>query len=147
MEIVNRYEIPVIEDNPYGELRFEGEYLPALKSLDTKGLVIYLGTFSKILAPGYRIGWVCAEEHILAKYNFMEQAASLQASTIGQMETSKWIDMFDLDAHVATIRACYDKRRRLWSGSCLRAAPSPTLWAACSPGWCCRSIWTPRSCR
>ena len=48
MEIVNRYEIPVIEDNPYGELRFEGEYLPALKSLDTKGLVIYLGTFSKI---------------------------------------------------------------------------------------------------
>ena len=111
MEIVNRYEIPVVEDNPYGELRFEGEYMPALKSLDTKGLVIYLGTFSKILAPGYRIGWVCAEDEILAKYNFMEQAASLQASTIGQMETSKWIDMFDLDAHVAKIREVYKKRR------------------------------------
>lgn len=111
MEIVNRYEIPVVEDNPYGELRFEGEAMPALKSLDTKGLVIYLGTFSKILAPGYRIGWVCAEDEILAKYNFMEQAASLQASTIGQMETSKWIDMFDLDAHVATIREVYNKRR------------------------------------
>ena len=54
-----------------------------------------MGTFSKILAPGYRLGWVCAEDEILAKYNFMEQAASLQASTIGQMETSKWIDMFD----------------------------------------------------
>ena len=62
MEIINRYEIPVVEDNPYGELRFEGEYMPALKSLDTKGLVIYLGTFSKILAPGYRLGWVCAED-------------------------------------------------------------------------------------
>ena len=111
MEIVNRYEIPVVEDNPYGELRFEGEYMPALKSLDTKGLVIYLGTFSKILAPGYRIGWVCAEDEILAKYNFMEQAASLQASTIGQMETSKWIDMFDLDGHVAKIREVYKKRR------------------------------------
>ena len=111
MEIVNRYEIPVVEDNPYGELRFEGESMPALKSLDTKGLVIYLGTFSKILAPGYRIGWVCAEDEILAKYNFMEQAASLQASTIGQMETSKWIDMFDLDAHVAKIREVYLKRR------------------------------------
>ena len=120
MEIVNRYEIPVIEDNPYGELRFEGEYLPALKSLDTKGLVIYLGTFSKILAPGYRIGWVCAEEHILAKYNFMEQAASLQASTIGQMETSKWIDM---DAHVATIRACYDKRRKVMLETLERELP------------------------
>ena len=111
MEIINRYEIPVVEDNPYGELRFEGEYMPALKSLDTKGLVVYLGTFSKILAPGYRIGWVCAEDEILAKYNFMEQAASLQASTIGQMETSKWIDMFDLDGHVAKIREVYKKRR------------------------------------
>ena len=111
MEIINRYEIPVVEDNPYGELRFEGEYMPALKSLDTKGLVIYLGTFSKILAPGYRIGWVCADDEILAKYNFMEQAASLQASTIGQMETSKWIDMFDLDGHVAKIREVYKKRR------------------------------------
>ena len=123
MEIVNRYEIPVIEDNPYGELRFEGEYLPALKSLDTKGLVIYLGTFSKILAPGYRIGWVCAEEHILAKYNFMEQAASLQASTIGQMETSKLIDMFDLDAHVNTIRECYRKRRDVMMATMEREFP------------------------
>ena len=123
MDIINKYEIPVVEDNPYGELRFEGEYLPALKSMDTKGLVVFLGTFSKILAPGYRIGWVCAEEHILAKYNFMEQAASLQASTIGQMETSKWIDMFDLDAHVATIRACYDKRRKVMLETLERELP------------------------
>ena len=123
MEIINRYEIPVVEDNPYGELRFEGESLPALKSLDTKGLVVFLGTFSKILAPGYRLGWVCAEEHILAKYNFMEQAASLQASTVGQMETSKWIEMFDLDAHGATIRACYDKRRKVMLETLERELP------------------------
>lgn len=111
MEIVNRYEIPVIEDNPYGELRFEGEYMPALKSLDTKGLVIYLGTFSKILAPGYRLGWVCADGEILQKYNFLAQAASLQASTEAQLVVSKFIDMFDLDEHVATIKECYRKRR------------------------------------
>ena len=111
MDIVNKYEIPVVEDNPYGELRFEGEYMPALKSLDTKGLVIYLGTFSKILAPGYRLGWVCADDEILAKYNFMEQAASLQASTEAQLVVSKFIDMFDLDEHVATIKECYRKRR------------------------------------
>ena len=123
MDIINKYEIPVVEDNPYGELRFEGEYLPALKSMDTKGLVVFLGTFSKILAPGYRIGWVCAEEHILAKYNFMEQAASLQASTIGQMETSKWIDMFDLDEHVATIKECYRKRRDVMMATMEREFP------------------------
>ena len=125
MDIVNRYEIPVIEDNPYGELRFEGEYMPALKSLDTKGLVIYLGTFSKILAPGYRLGWVCADDEILAKYNFMEQAASLQASTVGQMETSKWIDMFDLDAHVNTIRECYKKRRAVMLETLAKELPEP----------------------
>ncbi len=111
MEIINKYEIPVIEDNPYGELRFEGEYLPALKSMDTKGLVVFLGTFSKILAPGYRLGWVCASDDILFKYNLMAQAAALQASTISQMETAKWIDMFDLDAHVAKIREVYGRRR------------------------------------
>lgn len=113
MEIINKYEIPVIEDNPYGELRFEGEAMPALKSLDTKGLVVYLGTFSKILAPGYRLGWVCADGEILDKYNFMAQAAALQASTISQMETAKWIEMYDLDAHVAKIVEVYGKRRDL----------------------------------
>jgi len=113
MEIINKYEVPVIEDNPYGELRYSGESLPALKSMDTKGLVVYLGTFSKILAPGYRLGWVCADDNILQKYNFMAQAAALQASTISMMEVSRFIDMFDLDEHVAAIRACYARRNQL----------------------------------
>ena len=111
MDIVNKYEIPVVEDNPYGELRFEGENMPALKSMDTKGLVVFLGTFSKILATGYRLGWVCADGEILKKYNFMAQAAALQASTEAQLVVSKFIDMFDLDEHVATIKDCYRKRR------------------------------------
>ena len=111
MEIINKYEIPVVEDNPYGELRFDGETLPSLKSLDTKGLVIYLGTFSKIFCPGYRLGWTCASPEILTKFNICKQGADLQASTIGQMEVNKFIEMYDLDAHVAKIRACYAKRR------------------------------------
>lgn len=111
MEIINKYEVPVIEDNPYGELRFEGESLPSLKSMDTKGLVIFLGTFSKILAPGYRLGWVCAETEILGKYNFMKQASDLQASSIGQMETAKFLDLYNLDEHVEKIKAVYVKRR------------------------------------
>ena len=79
--------------------------------MDTKGLVVFLGTFSKILAPGYRLGWVCADGEILQKYNFLAQAASLQASTEAQLVVSKFIDMFDLDEHVATIKECYRKRR------------------------------------
>ena len=103
MDIINKYEIPVIEDNPYGELRFEGEYMPALKSLDTKGLVVYLGTFSKILAPGYRLAWVCAADCILEKFIAMQQAAALQPSTISQLVVSRYLDTNDVDAHVAKI--------------------------------------------
>ena len=111
MEIINKYEIPVIEDNPYGELRFDGESLPSLKSLDTKGLVIYLGTFSRIFCPGYRLGWTCAAPKILEKFNICKQGADLQASTISQMEVNKFMEMYDLDEHVEKIKACYVKRR------------------------------------
>ena len=107
MEIINKYEIPVIEDNPYGELRFENENMPALKSLDTKGLVVFLGTFSKILVPGYRLGWVCASDEILSMYNFIKQGADLQTPTVTQLEANKYMEMFDLDKHVDTIRELY----------------------------------------
>lgn len=113
MEIINKFEIPVIEDNPYGELRFKGEYLPSLKSLDEKGLVIFLGSFSKILAPGYRLGWICASEEILAKYNYIKQGASLQSSTIGQLEVDRFLETNDLDAHVEKINDVYGKRCEL----------------------------------
>ena len=111
MEIINKYEIPVIEDNPYGELRFENENMPALKSLDTKGLVVFLGTFSKILVPGYRLGWVCASDEILSMFNFIKQGADLQTPTVTQLEANKYMEMFDLDKHVDTIRELYKHRR------------------------------------
>ena len=112
MEVMTDAEIPVVEDNPYGELRFEGTPQPSLKTMDPKGLVIYLGTMSKILAPGQRLGWVCAEDEILEKYNIMEQASALQASTISQMEVSKFMDLYDLDDHIKKILPAYDSRRK-----------------------------------
>ncbi|MGP1617879.1 aminotransferase-like domain-containing protein [Peptostreptococcus stomatis] len=113
MEIINKYEIPVAEDNPYGELRFEGEIFPSLKSYDTKGLVLFFGTFSKIFAPGFRLGWVSASPEILQKFNISKQSADLQASTISQMEMAKFIEMYDLDAHVEKIKEVYGKRRTI----------------------------------
>lgn len=111
MEIVNKYEVPVIEDNPYGELRFENDTMPALKSLDTKGLVVYLGTLSKIMVPGFRLGWVCAEDEILSKFNTMKQGADLQTSTLTQLQANKYMDMNNLDEHVNKIREVYKHRR------------------------------------
>lgn len=113
MELVNKFEIPVIEDNPYGELRFEGESLPSLKSMDKKGLVIYLGTFSKIFCPGYRLGWTCASPEILRKFIFVKQGADLQASSISQREVSKFMDLYNIDDHVEKIKIVYRKRRDL----------------------------------
>ena len=113
LEIINKYGVPAIEDNPYGELRFKGEYQPALKSMDTEGLIIYMGTFSKIMAPGYRIGWTCANDEIIEKLNLIAQAAALQTSTIAPMIIAKYMDMFDLDAHVDKIRETYKHRCQL----------------------------------
>ena len=128
MEIINKYEIPVAEDNPYGELRFEGEYLPSLKSMDTKGLVMFLGTLSKILCPGYRIGWVAASSEILAKFNVIKQAADLQASTISQMEMAKFFDMVDVDAHVAKLREVYGHRRTVMMDAMKEYFPESVTW-------------------
>ena len=110
MEIISKYEIPAIEDNPYGDLRFKGEFLPALKSMDEKGLIMYLGTFSKILSPGIRLAWIGANERIIEKINLIAQAAVLQTSTFVAMATSRYLDMFDIDAHVAKILPVYKHR-------------------------------------
>lgn len=111
MELINAYEIPVIEDNPYGELRFEGEMLPALKKLDTKGLVIFFSTFSKIFCPGLRVGWIVAEKRFLEKYTLVKQGTDLHTSSINQREISKYMELYDLDENVEKIRKVYKKRR------------------------------------
>ena len=113
MEIINKYEIPVIEDNPYGELRFKGDFLPALKSMDTKGLVMYFSTFSKILTPGFRLAWICAAPNIMEKLSLITQAAVLQTSTLNMMVVSKYLDMFDVDKHIEAIRPVYKHRCEL----------------------------------
>ena len=110
IDIINKYGVVAIEDNPYGDLRFKGEYLPALKSMDPKENIVYFGTFSKILSPGVRIGWTVANELITEKLNLIAQAAVLQTSTLTAMAVSKYLDMFDIDEHVSKILPVYKHR-------------------------------------
>lgn len=111
IDLITRHEIHVLEDNPYGELRFEGEMLPSLKSLDKEGLVIYLGTFSKIFCPGMRIGWIAADKPIIEKYVLLKQGADLHTSSISQMEISKYLDTNDIDSDIKRLITVYRDRR------------------------------------
>lgn len=108
-----KYNVAVIEDNPYGELRFEGEFLPSVKSFDNEGNVLCTGTFSKIFCPGYRIGWVAGDKEIIRQYVLVKQGADLQCNTIAQMEIATFLELNDIDEHIEKIRAVYKNRRDL----------------------------------
>lgn len=113
VELALKYNIPIVEDNPYGELVFEGERYPSIKSFDNEGIVIYLGTFSKTFCPGLRLGWVCASPSILTKYIIVKQGADLQANSLSQREAAVFMQMFNLDDHIEKIKKVYKKRRDL----------------------------------
>ncbi|AKA68492.1 PLP-dependent aminotransferase family protein [Clostridium scatologenes] len=112
-ELAAEYKIPVIEDNPYGDLIFEGTRHPSIKSFDKEGWVIYLGTFSKNFCPGLRLGWICAAPEILEKYIIVKQGADLQCSTLDQRATALFMETYNLDEHIESIKKVYGKRRTL----------------------------------
>lgn len=128
MEVVNKHNLPVLEDNPYGELRYEGTILPSLKSMDTKGLVMFLGTFSKIFCPGLRLGWIAAEHSLLTEFVKIKQSADLHTSNFDQGVADAYMDQYDLDEHVKEIVALYKHRRDLILESMEKFFPEGTEW-------------------
>ena len=113
VNIAMKHNIMIIEDNPYGELRYEGENLPSIKSFDQVGCVLCLGTFSKIFCPGYRIGWIAGDTRVIEKYVLVKQGTDLQCNTIAQMEIAKYLELYDIDEHINKIREVYRRRRDL----------------------------------
>lgn len=111
VETAARFGIPVLEDNPYGELRFEGEPLPSLKSMDQEGIVIGTGTFSKTFCPGMRIGWIVAEPEVIEKYVLIKQGADLCTSLRSQMEIDLFMERFDFEANLRQLIDLYRSRR------------------------------------
>lgn len=113
VKMAYKYDKVIIEDNPYYELRYEGETPPAIKSFDREGRVIFLGTFSKTLSPGLRMGWVCACDEILNKYNLIKQGSDLQVNSLTQRQLNAYLEMYDLDARIEDLKEVYRKRRDL----------------------------------
>lgn len=110
IELANQYDVLIVEDNPYGSVRFAGEALPPVKHFDTEGRVIYISTFSKIFAPGLRIGWVCANESFIDKYVSFKQSADLHTDSFAQRITAKYMELYDIEEHIKKIRAVYKAR-------------------------------------
>lgn len=113
VELARKYDVLILEDNPYGNLIFEGDRLPAIKSFDTDDRVIYHGTFSKIFCPGLRIGWLCTTKEFLDQYLVIKQSVDLQTNTMAQKETALYMKMFDLKANVNKIINVYRRRKDL----------------------------------
>jgi 2-aminoadipate transaminase len=111
VELASHYGVPIVEDDPYGELRYEGAALPTLKSLDTEGLVIYLGTFSKILAPGFRLGWMLAGPEVMEVLMHGKQPSDLHTGMAQQMATYEVAKGGFVDQHVERIKDFYRERR------------------------------------
>lgn len=105
--LANRDDLIVLEDTPYRHIRFAGRNLPTLKSLDTEGRVIHLGSFSKVLVPGMRLGWALAEPGLLARMGQLKVAADTQTSTLNMAAASLFLDRYDLAAHIATLQRAY----------------------------------------
>lgn len=106
-ELAKKYQIVILEDNPYGELRFAGENVPTYKSFDTEGLVIYCSSFSKILSAGMRIGYVCGPNEIVSKMVVAKQVEDVHTNIFFQMLCYRYMTECDLDAHIEKIRDLY----------------------------------------
>ncbi len=111
VEVARERELLVLEDNPYGLLRYEGDPLPTLRALDGGHYVVYLGTFSKILAPGIRLGWAAAPAPVLEKMNLGKQASDLCSSSLSQLFVASYFAHHRWQDYVASLRELYRRRR------------------------------------
>lgn len=109
-DIAKKYGLIILEDDPYGELRFKGEDIPTIKSIDTDGIVIYCSTFSKILSAGMRVGYVCAPKEIAAKMVVAKQSCDVHTNLFFQILAHKYMTQYDLDSHIKSIRALYRRK-------------------------------------
>ena len=136
VELADRYGVPIIEDDPYGQLRFEGEHLPAVEVIDSEcrsangytGNVIYLSTFSKILAPGIRLAWVMAPPEVIQKLVMAKQGADLHTSTFNQMVAHEVGRGGFLDKYVKVIRETYRERRDVMLDALAEHMPEGVRW-------------------
>lgn len=126
VRLAQRYGIPILEDNPYGELRFRGEAPAPLAALDDTGLVVHLGTFSKTLAPGLRLGWLVGSPEFVRAATIVKQSTDLHTASLAQRAAAQLLTTFDYDAHLLGLRATYGERCQAMLDALERHMPAST---------------------
>ncbi len=118
LALAEKYNKVIIEDDPYGELRFKGEFLPSIKSFDKNGNVIYVGSFSKVISPGMRVGYCLANEELIKKITVCKQTSDVHTNIWAQMVAHKFLTEYDFEGHLAKIREIYRKKAELMMELC-----------------------------
>ncbi len=112
LELADKYDFIIFEDNPYGELRFDGEDVRTMKSMDTNGRVVYLGSFSKILSPGLRLGFVSCHKDLMERMIICKQVQDVHTNVFSQMTAYEYIKNNSIDEHIARLRMVYGEKCR-----------------------------------
>ncbi len=123
-ELAKANNLVILEDNPYGNLRVAGEEVPAIKSFDTEGIVVYAGTFSKILAPGIRVAYAVVPKAMAAAFTIGKQVSDVHTGVLNQMIVSRWFDEYDVNAHIEEIRKIYRRKLNLMCDCLDKYCPS-----------------------
>ena len=110
LELASEYNVLILEDNPYGDLRFTGEDVPTLKSLDTENRVIYCGSFSKILSPGLRLGYIVGPSQLLEKIEMLKQVNDVHTPMITQLMCVQFMKKYNIDSYIEKNRQLYGKK-------------------------------------
>lgn len=112
-ELAKKYGVLVLEDNPYGDLRYSGEYIPPIKSFDEDGIVMYAGSFSKVISPGMRVGYVIGPSEVIQKMVVCKQGEDVHTNIWSQIICQKFMTEYDFDAHLENLRRIYTKKQKL----------------------------------
>ena len=124
LELARENDIIIIEDNPYYSLRFEGDSIPPLKAMDDSGNVVIIGSFSKVICPANRVGWICADRRIIEKYVIAKQAADIHTNELAQLQTAHYLENYSLKEHLDTIRTAYKEKKDAMISSIRKYFPS-----------------------
>ena len=128
VDLAATYEVPVIEDDPYHELRFEGDPMPPVAGLDKEGWVIHLGSFSKILAPGFRIGWTFGPPEVVNKMSLAKQGADLFTNAFGQRVAERYVSLGMLERNLPRVRTMYREKRDVMLAAMEEHFPEDSRW-------------------